>query len=294
MRKACIIILWCAAISISAQINVSAVIENARQALSRDDNQTALAWLDMVLNARPNSSRAYYYRAYAHFNMADYYAAIADCDSSITLNPFIVEVFQFRGLCKLHAHDWNGAMNDYRHTLEEHPYDESALFNLAICQQQLGHTQEAESNIDAILHRNAYFRRGYLFKAQLRLNQSDTLRALSLMDSALAISPADPQTWIFKGHYAMQHNDYQSAEANFTKALSYDNKRINAYLLRAECRKRLGRKSEALADEQSAKSLQKFQTKYTREKGEDGILQPTMPIPYNVPQILSSKSLRDF
>lgn len=258
MKRAVLAWFLClASLSGAAQINVEAVAENARQALSRDDNATALAWLNLVLQARPTYARAYYYRAYAHFNLSDYPAAIADCDSSISLNPFLVEVYRFRGLCRLHTNDWRGAATDYARVLAEKPTDESALFNSAICLQRLGRSDSAVLHVTSLLRRNPNFRRGWLFKAQLALERSDTLAALALMDTALDIQPADPQTWLFKGQYAMLHGRYATADSCLSRALHYDNKRAAGYALRGECRRRLGLNVAAEADEQRARQLQR-------------------------------------
>lgn len=257
VRAALALFLSLASLFGSAQINVEAVAENARQALSRDDNVTALAWLNLVLQARPTYARAYYYRAYAHFNLSDYPAAVADCDSSIQLNPFLVEVYRFRGLCRLHTSDWRGAASDYARVLTEKPTDESALFNSAICLQRLGRSDSAALRVTSLLRRNPNFRRGWLFKAQLALERSDTLSALALMDTALDIQPADPQTWLFKGQYAMLHDRYATADSCLSLALHYDNRRAACYALRGECRRRLGLTAAAEADEQRARQLQR-------------------------------------
>ena len=257
MRGAWVFVLWLLSAVSSAQINVEAVVENARQALSLDNNAVALQWLDMALKARPTYSRAYYYKAYAHFNMGEYKMAVTDCDSSIALNPFIIEVYQFRGLCKLHLEDWQGAAADYERVLEEKKEDESALFNAALCLQKIGKPEEAIASIDRILSANPRFRRGWLFKAQIALERKDTLCANALMDTALSIHRADPQTLIFKGHYALDHNQLEAALAYFGEAIGYDNSRSDAYVLRAQCFRRLGKNNEAAEDEQRARELLK-------------------------------------
>lgn len=269
MRWAWVFVCWLSSAMAVAQINVEAVVENARQALSLDNNGLALQWLDMAVKARPTYSRAYYYKAYAHFNMGEYRMAASDCDSAIALNPFIVEVYRFRGLCRLHLEDWQGAAADYARVLQEKADDESALFNMALCFQKQSKADEATACIDRILSINTRFRRGWLFKAQIALEQHDTLRAMTFMDTALAINRADPQTLIFKGQYDLDHNRPERALQYLDEAISHDAFRSDAYVLRSLCYRRLGRSGEAAEDELRARELRKRQVAKKRTDAEE-------------------------
>ena len=209
-------------VALCAQINVENTILLGRNALSVDDNVSAIHYFSQAIAARPTHSRAYYYRAYAKFVLEDYAGAEADCTTSIELNPFLTEVYQLRGLCRVDTGNPRGAVSDYNHTLRETPTDEAALFNRALCYLELHEPDSAEAGMDEFLRLKPGFYRAYMFKAQVALEERhDTLKALAWIDSVLVRHPEEPAAWQFKGQWAARHEAYEDADSFLTQAITY-------------------------------------------------------------------------
>lgn len=233
-----------------AQINVEYVINMGRQALGVDDNISAIHYFNQAIAARPNHSRAFYYRAYAKFVLEDYGGAERDCTEAITLNPYHVEVFQLRGLCRLQLKDFRGAVGDYTRALHEFPTDEAALFNRALCYLELHLPDSAEAGMDEFLRLKPNFYRAYMFKAQVELEERrDTVRALAWIDSVLVRHPEEPGAWQFKGQWAARQEAYAEADSFLTRAIEYQQPpRFENFLMRAQVRHAQNRFGAALED----------------------------------------------
>ena len=236
--------------SVRAQINVENVITMGRHALSVDDNISAIRYFTQAIEARPTHSRAYYLRAYAKFILEDYGGAEADCTKSIELNPFIAETYQLRGLCRLHIKDFRGSISDYSYTLRELPKDEAALFNTALCHTELHEPDSAEMFIDKFLEESPKFYRAYILKAQIALEERhDTLHALALADTIIALHREEPIAWLLKGEQALKKKDYALADSFLTEAIRYQQPpNFMHHLMRAEVRHSLNLFGAALED----------------------------------------------
>jgi len=233
---------------VSAQVSVENMVAMGRYALSYDDNVAAISYFNRAINARPTHAKAHYYRAYAKFILEDYVGAEHDCTTSISLNPFLVEVYQLRGLCRIHTENFAGAISDYGRVLHELPNDEAALFNRALCYVQLQQPDSAEAGMDTYLRLKPKSYRALLFKAQLSLERKDTLRAIGLMDTVLQIHPEEPAVWSFKGHYALNHEDFPVADSFLTQAIKYKPEPFENYLLRAAARHAMNKFDDAIND----------------------------------------------
>ncbi|MBP3785312.1 MAG: tetratricopeptide repeat protein [Bacteroidaceae bacterium] len=230
------------------QVNTDNVVLMGRAALSLSDNLTAIRYFSQAIESKPYLAAAWYYRAYAKFQLDDYEGALADCNESIRLNPYIVEVYQLRGLCHIRTDSTARAIGDYDRVLSELPNDQNALYNRAICHLELKNYDEADKGIDQVLHRWRNYRNAYLVKAQINLERNDTLKAVAWMDSLLQLNLREPQAWSFKGSYALAHQNYADADSFFTRAISYQPERYEPYMGRAQARNAVSRFGDAISD----------------------------------------------
>lgn len=234
--------------SAKAQIDTSQAIEMGRAALYYDDYLTAIHYFNAALEAKPYLADAYYYRALSKFDMGDFREAEADLDLAITFNPFHIEYFQLRGLCRIHNERYGGAIEDYSHVLEERPDEQSCRYNKALCRYELQQYEEANSEFDEIIRRWPRFARAYIVKAQTCLEMKDTLQGIYWIDSLLVLSKREPNAWSVKGRYALQHANYVSADSCYSQALRYDAGNVEYYMRRAQARSALGAYQQAIND----------------------------------------------
>ncbi|MBB3703267.1 tetratricopeptide repeat protein [Alloprevotella rava] len=249
-----------------AQINITNVLLMGRNALSVDDNLSAIRYFNQVIEARSSNAEAWYLRGFAKFSLEDFHGADTDCSQSILLNPYKVEVYQLRGLCRINLKDYQGAINDYARTLAEMPDNEDARFNRAYCFMQIKEMDSAKVEINKILRRSPKFYRAYMAQAQIHLEENDTLKAVIWMDSLLTFRPNESQVWQFKGQYALSKDLFSAADSFLTQAIKYAPNDNQSYLLRAMVRNSLNRFDAAIMDYDKVISLipQHFVAHYNR------------------------------
>lgn len=234
--------------SVRAQINTTEAIEMGRTAMFYDDYYTAIHYFTRALEAKPYLAEAHYQRGFAQFNLADYKAAEEDLDRAVMFNPFHVEYYQLRGLCRIHNENYRGASDDYTRVIEEIPNDQNAHYNRSLCSLELKDYPATHADLDFIISHWPSFARAYVVKAQCYLEVGDTLRGLYWIDSLLVLSKQEPDAWSVKGRYALQHEDYASAELFYTQALKYDAGNEEYYMKRAKARFALTHFAQALND----------------------------------------------
>lgn len=231
-----------------AQVNTSQAIEMGRAAMFYDDYITGIQYFDRAIEAKPYLAEAYYCRALAEFNLAEYPAAEDDLHKAITFNPFHVEYYQLRGICRIYNEHYQGAVEDYSQVVKEMPDNQDAYYNRALCLFELHDYRAAGEELNYIIGRWPRFARAYVVKAQTCLEINDTLQGIFWIDSLLSISKREPNAWSVKGRYALQHGDYHLADSCYTQAVRYDAGKAEYYLCRAQARYALGDYLHAVND----------------------------------------------
>ena len=99
---------------------------------------TLLTALFLVSNVYGQTSKEYFNRAVAKYNLLDYEGAIADYTKAIELNPNYAEVFFNRGMCKAFLQDFRGAIADCTKAIELNPNYAEAYFNRGVSKNFLG------------------------------------------------------------------------------------------------------------------------------------------------------------
>lgn len=231
-----------------AQVNTSQAIEMGRAAMFYDDYITGIQYFDRAIEAKPYLAEAYYCRALAEFNLANYPAAEDDLHKAITFNPFHVEYYQLRGICRIYNEHYQGAAEDYTRVVAEIPDNQDAYYNRALCHYELHEYATASNELSYIISRWPRFARAYVVKAQTCLEMNDTLQSIFWIDSLLAVSKREPIAWSVKGRHALRQADYRLADSCYTQAIRYDAGKADYYLCRAQARYALGDYALALND----------------------------------------------
>ena len=118
MRKA-LLLLVLLPLLIRAQVNTDHMMRMGRNSLFYAEYVLSIRYFNQVIAAKPFLSEPYYYRAVAKFYLEDYWGAEADCSASIERNPFITNVYQLRGLCRIKLGRFADAVADYDRALED-------------------------------------------------------------------------------------------------------------------------------------------------------------------------------
>ena len=97
-----------------AQSSVDALLEKAKALLGKQGSERELIKLANQVLALRQSAEAYFYRAYAKYDLGDKQGAIADYNQAIVINPQDADAWGARGLAKYQLGDRYGACEDMR------------------------------------------------------------------------------------------------------------------------------------------------------------------------------------
>ena len=239
----------------------AAVIASSTQATSADDylaqakallgkkgnEQEAIKLANQVL-ATKQSAKAYFYRAYAKYDLGDKQGAIADFNQAIAIDPQDAKAYYNRGVTKDDLGDKQGAIADYNEAIAIDPQDAKAYINRGVTKSALGDKQGAIADYNqaiAINPRNAdpYYNRG-VTKSAL----GDKQGAIADYNQAIAINPRNADAYYNRSVAKSALGDMQGAIADYNQVIAINPKDAQAYYNRGVTKDDLGDKQGAIAD----------------------------------------------
>lgn len=231
-----------------AQINTDRVMMMGRNALYYEDYVLAIQRFNMVINAKPYLHEPFFFRGLAKFYLEDFTGAAQDCTEGIERNPYVADNFQLRGLCRVNIKDYDGAIADYRKVISMEPKSKPSWHNLVLCHFQLKQYAEADSALDQMIR---YWPRDaelLTMKAQVAIEQGDTVRGLAFVDSALVVDAYDAQAWTMRSMISLNRGEYAQAEGEIDKAILQRPRVAGNYINRALARYHQNNLRGAMAD----------------------------------------------
>lgn len=207
-----------------AQINTQRLIDIGRNALYFEDYVVAIQYFNQVIKAKPHLTDPYLYRAYAKLNLEDYRGAIDDCNQALNINPFLPKVYYCRGYAYRRIGQWEKSTSDFKKSLEFEPNNINTtglwIENLIRMQQN----QEALAVCDSLLKEYPRYTEGYLLRAQIHLQDNDTLPAVANLDTAIMYNKNADLAYAMRGMIAYEQGNKQAGLADMDQAIT-----INAY-----------------------------------------------------------------
>ena len=110
VRKIVFILLFFP-LSLWAQYNTDRLVMIGRSALYYEDYVLSIQYFNQAISAKPYLFEPWYYRAIAKYYLDDFAGAENDCTEAINRNPYVVRIYELRGL--------------YRHCPQQVRYDDS-------------------------------------------------------------------------------------------------------------------------------------------------------------------------
>ena len=206
-----------------AQINTDQVMNIGRNALYFEDYILSIQYFNQVIKAKPYLADPYFYRAIAKLELEDYKGAEEDCSLAIDRNPFIVDAYQVRGIARQTLKDYKGAIADYETGLKQMPQHQVFLMNKAVCECEIGEYGQSDSTYTRLLDIYPGYANGYLGRAQLRMEQHDTVAALADIDKSISISKNIPGAYVMRSEINMDYNkDFKAALADMDEAIKLE------------------------------------------------------------------------
>jgi tetratricopeptide (TPR) repeat protein len=167
-----------------------------------------------AIRINPSDPVAYYHRAFAYANIAQYDRAIQDYNEAIRLNPNYAAAFHGRAIAYAKKEQYNRAIDDYDQTLR-------------LDQNNAG----------------AFHNRGLAYSY---LNQYD--RAIQDYDKALSLNPRNASTLDSRGLAYARKGDFDKAIADYNESIGINSQNTYAFSDRGFAFSRTGNFDSAIQD----------------------------------------------
>lgn len=241
-----------------AQINTEQVMRIGQNALYFEDYMLSIQYFNLVVQAKPEQAKPYFFRAIAKFNLEDFRGAEEDATMAIERNPFLNDVYEVRGVARQNLGKYNEAICDYNKALETLPYNKQILFNKAVAQEELQNYEASDSTFKFLLRYNPKYDRAYRGRAKLRLSQGDTVSAIANLDTVLKLNKNVHEAYAMRaGLLASFKKDYQHAYEDMCEAIKLQPQQSEYYVIRAQVKYGLDDYDGALDDYSLAIELNK-------------------------------------
>lgn len=251
---------------VKAQINTDRMMTIGKNAMYFDDYVLAIQYFNLIINSKPYLYEPYFYRGLAKFYLEDYIGTEADCTQSIDKGPFFPSSYQVRGLARLNMGKYELAAEDYTKTASFEPNNRSVLHNLAVCHIKMQNWHTADSIADGMIRKWPKNAENYCLKANIKLENKDTISAEELIDQALQFASHNLQAISIKSALRMAKEDYITAEQYLSKAIDIRPRYSGYYINRGLCRYQQNNYRGAMSDYDTAIQLDStnFIARYNR------------------------------
>jgi len=238
-----------------------AVVASTAQAATADDylaqakallrkkgrEQEVIRLANQVLSIRQNDE-AYFYRAYAKYDLGDNYGVIADLTQAIAINPQYAKAYNNRANAKDNLGDKQGAISDYNQAIAINPQDSTAYNNRGNAKSDLGDMQGAIADYNQAIAINPQDANAYNNRGNVKDNLGDKQGAIYDYNQAIAINPKLSSAYYNRGLYKHNSGDEQGAIADYNQAIAINPQDAIARNNRGVTKLRLGDKQGAISD----------------------------------------------
>lgn len=231
-----------------AQINSQRLIDIGRNALYFEDYVVAIQYFNQVIKAKPHLTDPYLYRAYAKLSLEDYQGAILDCNQALEINPFLPKVYYCRGYAYRQIGQLEKSTEDLKKSLEFEPNNINTT-NLWIENLiRLEETNEALSVCDSLIKEYPRYTEGYILRAQIHLQKTDTLQAVANLDTAILYNNKADLAYAMRGMIRYEIGQNEPGLSDLDQAISINSYRSDYYGNRAIIRMKMNNLRGAMSD----------------------------------------------
>ncbi len=233
MKRSFFFFLIFVTLSAKAQLNADGVISIGRNALYYEDYALSIQYFNQVIEAKPYLYEPYYFRGVAKYYLGDYLGASNDCSLAIERNPFVDNIYKLRAISLVMNADYEKAANDYRLLTKMCRHDQDVWYNLVLCETQQKHLEAADTLLDTMIVKWPQSARCYMLKAQIALEQKDSILADTLIRQSLNINPFNVDALSAMAMLQMQRKEYVQAETTYDRAILQAPRKAVFYINRA-------------------------------------------------------------
>lgn len=206
-------------------------IQLANEAYSKGNYSLAEDFLNQEIQLKP-SGIAYYNRGVTRLAKEDYFKAINDFDSSISLNYKSFDSYNRRGYAQYHTKNYSGAVEDFKKVINQSNQNELISYayrfiSLSFIRMQDYPVAEEWCNKGLAAfpnEKNLLFNKGFLY-----YSISSYPKAILEFDKRLQITPNHLETILWKSEALIQLGNYQEAQQNLEKVITLQPNHIVAH-----------------------------------------------------------------
>lgn len=218
--------------------------EAGQQAVTREAFQAALGLLSQAIVEAPTAHLAacHALRGYSYLRLADYQRAFDDCGEAVRLNPADSEALAWRGAASAGLQRWREAIEDFVAASEISP-DKVEYEQIA-----LSHTEAAIADFRERVKRGEstyqlFYDRGVIYSFR-----GETKKAIRDFSQAIEADGRAPDAYFERARCLHATEDWESALADCTKALSLGRVERDSLLLHAMLSESAGEHEAAIDD----------------------------------------------
>lgn len=174
-----------------AQYNVDRLIMIGRSALYYEDYVLSIQYFNQAITAKPFLYEPWFFRGVAKYYLDDYVGAESDCTEAISRNPYITGMYELRGLCRIRQKKYDDAISDYDMSIKYNPTSRGLWYNRVLCRIENKDYDRANADLDTMMTRWSDYSKIYSLKAEVCLQQKDTLGGAQYLDKSLEKDPYD-------------------------------------------------------------------------------------------------------
>ena len=241
---------------VRAQYNIDRLITVGRSALYYEDYVLSIQYFNQAIVAKPYLYEPWFFRAVAKYYLDDYAGAERDCSEAIQRNPYVVNLYELRGLTRIQQNKFGDAIADYSRALRYDPENRGMWQNRVYCRIQNKEFDEALLELDTIQRRWSQYAQAYSLRADVYMQQQDTLKAIEALQKSLDIDPYDGQTWAMRSIISLAREEWPDAEQQLTEAIRLMPKNAGCFINRALARVNQDNLGGAMADYDMALDLE--------------------------------------
>lgn len=230
------------------QFNTDRLVMVGRSALYYEDYVLSIQYFNQAINAKPFLYEPWFYRGVAKFYLDDFTGAESDCSKAIELNPFVPDVFELRGLCRIRMKDFKAAIDDYDITIKYNPDNKNLWYNRVLCRMEDKDYDGAHADLDHMIGRWRTYSKAYALKAEVCMQQKDTVEGVKYLDKGLELDPYDADAWSVRAMISLSRSQWKDADEQLGKAIHLKPHSANNYVNRALARYNINNLRGALAD----------------------------------------------
>ncbi len=238
-----------------AQFNTDRLINVGRSALYYEDYVLSIQYFNQAISAKPYLYEPWFYRGVAKFYLDDFGGAEADCTEAIRINPYITGIYELRGLCRIRQKKYSDAITDYDKALQYDPSNQGFWYNRVLCRIQDKDFEGAHHDLDSMTVRWKKYAPAFSLKADVFIQQGDTLKGAEWLDKSLEIDPYNGDAWTVRAAISLSRRQWRDAEQQLGKAIHLKPKVVGNYINRALARYYINNLRGAMQDYDKAIDL---------------------------------------